>query len=266
MTIRKPVFFFRNDDVRETLDTSLIELTNIFIKHNIPIIHAVEPANVSKEVVDWLVNLKKQYPALIEIIQHGYDHSINFHFKKHGRNFRGEFGGNLPYAADLDKLRKGKELMDNLFDKYWTKVISFPYGSFNTNTIQAANNLGYNAITSSVSYDKKRRVLDSIGQILGANFLYGRKVCYHLKKRPHTNLFEIDTCVNPIKNYKNTEHFSITELNNKIQQVTENTDVVGILLHHQFHQNFLSDLEEIIQVLKKENYEFTTFNKLIYEK
>lgn len=81
------IFFFRNDDLRNKLDDSLIKITDLFIKYNIPITHSVEPANVSEEVVKWLVDVKKKYPDLIEIMQHGYEHKIKNNFKK------GEFGG-----------------------------------------------------------------------------------------------------------------------------------------------------------------------------
>lgn len=43
------IIFFRNDDVRSTLDESLVSLTDIFIRNGIPISHAVEPANISSD-------------------------------------------------------------------------------------------------------------------------------------------------------------------------------------------------------------------------
>ena len=77
MSRKETIIFFRNDDVRDVLDDSLIGLTELCLKHQVPIAHAVEPANVTPEVVDWLMATKKKHKRLIEIIQHGYDHSLN---------------------------------------------------------------------------------------------------------------------------------------------------------------------------------------------
>ena len=63
--------FFRNDDVRDKLDQILVDFTTLCIKNKMPIAHAVEPANVTQEVVDWLLETKKSHPHLIEIMQHG---------------------------------------------------------------------------------------------------------------------------------------------------------------------------------------------------
>ena len=76
------IFFFRNDDVRDNLDQSLIELTDIFIKNQIPITHAVEPANITQAVIDWLLEVKQSYPEIISIMQHGYDHTVKNKHKK----------------------------------------------------------------------------------------------------------------------------------------------------------------------------------------
>ena len=66
------LIFFRNDDVRGKLDNSLVKITEIFITNQVPICHAVEPANLTHEVINWLLDLKNSYPNLIEIVQHGW--------------------------------------------------------------------------------------------------------------------------------------------------------------------------------------------------
>ena len=56
----KNFIFFRNDDVRDKLDQSLVSITELFIDNRVPISHAVEPANVSDEVIKWLIEMKKK--------------------------------------------------------------------------------------------------------------------------------------------------------------------------------------------------------------
>ena len=72
MNANKKLIFLRNDDIRQTLDQTLIDLTMVCMEHKVPISHAVEPANVTTEVAEWLIGMKIKYPQLIEIIQHGY--------------------------------------------------------------------------------------------------------------------------------------------------------------------------------------------------
>ena len=60
--------FFRNDDVRSTLDQSLVKLTNIFIQEQVPINHVVEPANISEYVtLSWDYDGRILHPN--EVIQ-----------------------------------------------------------------------------------------------------------------------------------------------------------------------------------------------------
>ena len=40
-------FFFRNDDIRDSLDDELIKIQDLFVQRNFPIVYAVEPANVT---------------------------------------------------------------------------------------------------------------------------------------------------------------------------------------------------------------------------
>ena len=93
----KTYVYFRNDDVN-SLDRELIEITDFFLSQDIPIIHAVEPANVNMDTIDWLNDVKDKKPELIEIMQHGYDHK---------KRSIGEFGGNRAYN---DQLKRAKFL------------------------------------------------------------------------------------------------------------------------------------------------------------
>ena len=95
-------YFFRNDDVRGSLDGSLVRIQELFIKRGIPITHAVEPANITEDVVNWLLSVKDKHPNMVSIMQHGYDHSI-----KNIRQY-GEFGGDRTYDEQYQDIGNGK--------------------------------------------------------------------------------------------------------------------------------------------------------------
>jgi hypothetical protein len=259
--------FIRNDDVRNTLDKSLIDITNICVENCIPISHAVEPANVSKEVVNYLLHCQHEHPNLIEIIQHGYDHQIMYSFRRNGKNLFGEFGGNRNFTSQFTDLKKGFELMENHFGNSWYQFLTLPFGSFNDETIMAIQKIGYKGISTSVAYSRKHRIKDFFGHLFCQNILFDRPVSYHMLKRPKSNIVDISISINIIKQYINeceANHFSNIELLQKIEYNSNFTDNIGILLHHRYHRNIYNELNDLIIQLKTKNkFTFTRIQDLV---
>lgn len=262
--MNQKTIFFRNDDVRDTLDESLVELTNLHKKFKIPISHAVEPANVSKEVVYWLLDMKSKYPKLIEIIQHGLNHNLDNKYP-----YGMEFGRHRGYLDQYNDLKLGQDLMNEYFGDLWFPAITFPYGSYNHYTIKAASDLGFLASSTSINYSCKHRIKNNIGNILKLNSICGKKVSYHLNKRPQSNMLDFGVSVNFVKKYINEEeavHYDFKELQQKIIKNFKHTNVIGFLLHHRFHKNNLEVLEELLKWLKQIDVRFCTFKDLVSEK
>lgn len=259
MSSNKPIFFFRNDDVRESLDESLIRLTDLFLKHEIPLAHAVEPANVSKEVSDWLLGLKKTHPELIEIIQHGYDHNHQQPSRKM------EFGGKRTYNDQLTDIMKGKNLMNKYFDDLWDPIFTFPYGTFNEATIKALDESGYLGFSSKIKFELKSRFKDKSGRLLGRNTIFKRMVSYHPGRYSSYSLKEISVSVNPIRTYINSIeaiHYPFSEIHKQIKTSIKYTRLIGVLLHHRYHNNYLDTLEEILLYIRENKYKVSDLNTL----
>lgn len=226
------IIFFRNDDIRNKLDDSLIEITNIFIEKDIPIIHAVEPANITKEVVEWLNNIKRQHPNLIEIMQHGYDHTHKNKIKK------GEFGGQRSYEEQYKDIKAGKELMDKYFGDLWFPAFNFPYGPYNPAAMNAVNDCGFKVVNSHYNSEWKRKIFYQIGHVLKKGYFLNHHVSWNLDYYPGTNLFEIDMNVGFIDKYYNEEYDSkMMTLNEMIEETKKyfNQKTIGVLLHHRYH-------------------------------
>ena len=257
--IQNKYIFLRNDDVRGELDDELIELTGICVRNKIPLSLAVEPANVSVDVVDWLLDIKSQNPELIEIIQHGYDHNIK------NQAVKMEFGGNRTYLDQLQSLRAGIELMDSYFKNQWSQVFTFPYGTFNKDTLKIIDELGYKAISSKIEFSHKNLLKNRIGTFLKKDFLFGKRISYHPGIRSTFKFKEISVSANVIKKYvdqKNAIHYSSEEVSNQIANASIHTDIIGLLFHHRFHTKELSKIEELLKSLK-ENYKFSTIMDLV---
>lgn len=256
------IFFFRNDDVRGKLDKSLIEITNLFAERDIKICHAVEPANVSPEVVKWLIMEKEKNN--VEIIQHGYDHNVRELYP-----YGFEFGGKRDYNSQLEDIKKGRMIMDKYFENKWEKIMSFPYGSYNSDTIKALAKQGYYGITSSIGYSLKSRMKDYFGKLLGKDIIFGKKVSYHCMQRQKYGVKEVSVSINIIKKYKGYEiadHYSIDELISKIDNSIKFSRVVGVLFHHRFHTGVINLIEQLIDfILKIEGCKVKTISEIINE-
>jgi len=231
--------FFRNDDVRETLDNSLILVTEVCVNNKIPISHAIEPANVTKEVVDWLLKTKKQNTRLIEIVQHGYKHELNYKRIIGGKLKKGEFGGNRSYEEQYAEIRQGMDLMDKYFGEYWFPLFTFPYGARNYSTLRAIRDAGFKVVNGSMGITLQHKLLYFVGRFLNREMLFNRKISYNLRYRKVLGLFQIDTSFSVIKHYINEESealfYSLDELKKKTIEYLKNSTNLGIVLHHRYH-------------------------------
>lgn len=260
MTTKKPVIFFRNDDVRDELDRSLIDLTRLCIENRVPVILAAEPANLTPEVVGWLKEIKMQHPDLIEIIQHGYNHN------RHNPEQKMEFGGGRGYQEQFDDIKKGREIMDNNFGQLWDAVFTFPYGTYNANTLKAVNELDYKAISTKIKFSSKARIKNKVGKILGASQLIGKNISYHPATHSGYKFREISVSANLIKKYtgqRSAEHYTVNEIMGQIRSACAHTQIIGVLFHHRFHQEYLEQIRQLIDLLKNEGYTFSTIRKII---
>ncbi len=260
----KNIIFFRNDDVRNKLDDSLIELTMLFISHEIPLTHAVEPANITKEVAEWLLQVKKEYPDLIDIMQHGYDHTVKNKFQK------GEFGGQRTYIEQFNEIKRGKELMDNWFGELWFSAFNFPYAPYNLEAIKALDDCGFKVINSHFNSRVSRRIFYLLGHSLNKGFFLNHHVSWNLNFYPNTKLFEIDVNTGFIKKYYNElydcEMLNLSELKKETSQYLK-YKTIGVLLHHRYHnsENKIKLVNEYLKWCKSvSNFEFWSL-KNIYE-
>lgn len=256
MNGKQKVIFFRNDDVRNVLDETLISLTELCVNHHVPIAHAVEPGNVSKEVVEWLITEKKKHPGLIEIIQHGYNHNLLNPSQKM------EFGGKRSYKDQFDDLKKGKEIMNQEFGDLWSPVFTFPYGTFNQETLKAIDELDYKIISSKIKFDFKARLKNFSGKLLGKDLILGKKINFHPDFRKGYKFREISVSVNLIRKYTGesiADHFSLDDIMEQVILASKYTDLIGILFHHRFHGDHLELTEKLILQLKERGYRFSTF-------
>jgi peptidoglycan/xylan/chitin deacetylase (PgdA/CDA1 family) len=258
--MKHPVIFFRNDDVRDSLDESLVIITGLFVKHKIPISHAVEPANVTQPVANWLLKVKKQYPDIIEIVQHGYDHS------KKAVTASGEFGGTRTYEDQYNDIAESIKLMHRYFGKCWFKAFTFPYGTYNYETLRALKDLNYNVVSTGYTHSLKRYFLNTAGTLLKKKFLINKPIHYFNEKIPGLGMLELPTSINMTKrtlDENNSIQKTFEELKKEFELKKSAFHLIGFLIHHRWwKEDDFKAMDELLAYLKKGNYSFTTMERL----
>jgi hypothetical protein len=261
----KTQLFFRNDDVRGTLDKSLVEITNLFIQHKICITHAVEPANVTIEVSDWLMEMKKKNPGLIEIMQHGFDHSVK------NKEKMGEFGGQRTYQEQYEDINRGYELMNQWFDEQWFHAFNFPFGPYNPEAMQALADNHFLVVNGSCGNDWKRNLFYTAAHMLRKEYFLGYRVPWNLRYRPISGIFEIDMNTGFIDKYYNEEtsckFFTLKEMQEDTLRF-KRRKTIGVLLHHRYHNTSerIKLIEDYLIWIKSQKWvEFSNLER-IYSK
>lgn len=225
------IMFFRNDDVNE-LDETFIRFVEFFIAHRIPLVLAVEPANVTPEMVQYLLEARSIHPGLIEIIQHGWSHA------KHDR---GEFGGRRGYPDQLDDIGRGLNVMQTSFGEAFFPAFCSPFGQCNEHTIQVLSELGYRVFCSKFNISFSAQIFYWFGRLARRKWMFDRRISYHLGRYPGCSLDEISISLNPVK--KNPGSVGSSEcvfktfetLKSQYLISRKRTPVVGILLHHRYY-------------------------------
>ncbi|MDP6419175.1 MAG: polysaccharide deacetylase family protein [Candidatus Krumholzibacteria bacterium] len=223
--------FFRNDDVNE-LCPELRELTELCISEKVPIAHAVEPANVTRECVDWLLEKKAKHGRLVEIIQHGYDHTW------HGK---GEYGGDRPYETVQEEIRSGAKLMDRYFGDQWFRAMVFPFGYYNRASMKAVSDLGFLLMSCHWNPRLSRRLFYQAGRLLRQGLIRGRHASPHMNFYPGTRVLSVDTTVSYIRRYfgghtgTESEWFDLDTLMARHEAAREHISTIGWITHHRYH-------------------------------
>ena len=255
------IMTFRNDDVRGKVDKELEEMVKIFIDNKIPLTLAVEPINLTDEVVKWLLAVKKESPSYIEIMQHGYDHTVKNKIRT------GEFGGQRTYDEQYKEIHHGKELMNNYFGDQWFEAFNYPFGEYNPAAMQAASDCGFKVVYSHFNARLSRRIFYKVGHLLNKGYLFDKHVSWNLDYYPNTNLFEIDANISFIKKYLDeetgSEMFSLEELKEKTKMYMD-FPIVSLLAHHRYHNSRekMKIFQQYIDWTREFNFEYFTSEQI----
>ena len=198
---------------------------------------------------------EEKNPDLIEIIQHGYNHSLNYCQKVGRKTKKGEFGGNRTYNEQYRDIVAGKKMMDDHFGELWFPAFTTPFGARNKSTLRALNDAGFVVLNGGIGVGLNYKLFYFLGRLLDREMIFNRKISYNLKYRRGTKLFQIDVALSLIKKYHNEEtdcdFYDLTNLKIMTQKLLQLPNL-GVLLHHRYHTDneSLSLIDKYLRWLK----------------
>ncbi len=213
----KKFIFFRNDDVWK-LDKNLELLIDIFLSSEIPLHLSVIPGKLTEPCKNFLTNLTKKHPDLIELGQHGFKH-INY-CNLSDKFLKYEFGEERSHEEQKADILKGRKIMSLL--NFESKIFIPPWHGFDDNTLKILADANY----SIISTDLKKPVPDNI---------------YNLRSIP-TSMYLNERCG---KGWHTQKAEKIIRKINNIKY-----DKIGIQIHHKAFNN-LDDFNQLKKLLRK---------------
>jgi len=223
------LFFFRADDIYE-LSLKLKNLIAIFIGSNIPLDLSIIPGKISNEAVEYLLEVKGQYPNLIHFHQHGYNHTNHSNSSKSY-----EFGGNRGYMQQFNDIKMGQSLMIKYFKKF-DNIFTPPNHNYDLNTLRALDKLDFDYFSSDSYLDDN-----------------------------HYKFKEIPISIDIIEwgDYRRVKDYR--GMGEELNYVLSTNKVIGFVLHHELFETMdFSYLSTLIRKLKQNNkYRFVNMIRIL---
>ncbi|MBW2973147.1 DUF2334 domain-containing protein [Candidatus Woesearchaeota archaeon] len=150
-------YLIRLDDISENMDFSKFNaLKNIFTKYKIRPILGVIPKDKRARILNPNKNKEKLWKELNfakkerwTIAQHGYIHTTEGTGGTLKINNYGEFGG-LPYTYQLEKIKKGKKILEK--EGFKPDIFIAPAHSFDKNTLKALKKENFRIVSDGAGF------------------------------------------------------------------------------------------------------------------
>lgn len=226
--------FFRDDDVDED-EASLHRLLDLFLQAETPINLGIIPGRLTDAAIAQLTAYQRQHPQLVELNQHGWQHTNHEHTGK-----KCEFGPSRSFAEQRSDIAAGQAKLNAAFGTAWFPVFVPPWNRCTEATALALDELGFRALSRDHGHTT----------FAGSQF---REVPVTL------DLYQWrgGAALRPIE-----------DLTRELIQQIEGSDTIGVLLHHKVMSNeAFGLLGELLHMFKQATgVEYHTFQNLCTHK
>jgi len=166
--------FIRNDDVW-TLEREFRFFFDAAFDRGIPVVHAVIPGKMDRELVRFLCRAKEKAPRLLDIVQHGWMHAN--HSDEAGAKY--EFGRSRSLSAQRKDIQEGLKLMSDSFGELFTPAFVPPYHGYNERTIRVLGEEGFKIFSAGGRRQGlKMKLIDIPAPVSFSRYDQGQKSIY----------------------------------------------------------------------------------------
>ena len=219
-------YFVRDDDIGE-LTPALATFVRTFIERGIPVSYQIIPAKLTHECADFLLEVERSNPALIEFGQHGLHHQM----VHRGKMLKREFGPERSLAEQSKDIKDGIDLLRaHLGSEREISLFTPPQHKFDRNTLLAAAAAGHRVFSAASYSSLRHRAAYALGRRLGLSSVLHHGISYHDRDRPEADLREISISVAVDNGRRIT--CPADEIDAALARAAGHTDKVGLMFHH----------------------------------
>jgi len=247
-------YFVRDDDIGE-LTPALKAFMTAFIGKAIPVSYQIIPARLTAECGDYLLDLERRHPSLIEFGQHGLTHAMTLG----GKTLKREFGPERTLAQQSHDIAEGLRLLRaRLGADREISLFTPPQHKFDRNTLLAAAAAGHRVFSAASYPTPHHRLAYAIGRGLGLSSIRHHGITYHGRSRPEAPLREVSIAIAVDNGRKIT--CGAADLDAALARAGAHTDTVGLMFHHAVYEDAPGELAAIVETLAR--YPADRFHRL----
>jgi hypothetical protein len=223
------VFFVRDDDVGELTD-ALRFFVDTFLERQIPVSYQIIPGQLTDACAQFLVDLRRAHPNLIEFGQHGLHHRMVVGDKVLKR----EFGPELDFQSQDGLIREGRAILaEKLGTETPVKVFTPPQHKYDRNTVRAAAEAGHQVFSAASYPDLTHQAAYLFGRAFGLSSYGHQGVSYHGRQRPEGRIREVSISID-VDDGK-AVRWPAAELAQGLQGAAKRTQEIGLMFHHEIY-------------------------------
>jgi hypothetical protein len=251
MTRRPVSVFVRVDDVSD-VTPGLRAVVATLLQMGIAANYAVIPKRLTEAAADYLRELRRRHPGLIELNQHGFCHEQVIR----GQHHWSEFAGRRPYAEQAAAIAQGRSILIRMLqDDFGGSVFVPPSHKYDENTLDAIEACGFTILSAACYSTPWARLYYAHGNRLGAITLLRHRVSYHCRALPRHHLREVSVAIDVDMEQRWNGSYrtkTASRLTGEFERGRSCQPVVGIMLHHEMYTDaaklrtlntFLDDLQ-----------------------
>jgi len=264
MTSRPVSVFVRVDDVTD-LTPGLRAVVATLLRMGIAANYAVIPKSLTEAAADYLRELRRRHPGLIELNQHGLCHEQVIR----GRHHWSEFAGRRPYAEQAAAIAQGRSILIRMLqDDFGGTVFVPPSHKYDENTLEAVEACGFTILSAACYSSPWARLYYACGARLHAITLLRHRVSYHCRTIPHHHLLEVSVAIDVDMEQRWNGTYRVKtapRLTDEFERGRSCQPVVGIMLHHEMYTDAtkLRTLNTFLESLRRDpSIEFKTIEAI----